>query len=493
MTSAFVRRTGMLAAGQAAVKSTQLVLAVVLVRILSPTEWNETSFLLSIYLAATVIGSLHLHHGLLYVVPRVDVELRRSLVLRNIALLLVVGVAIAVLLTAAAPLVSGGRLGDAAHLPWLGLAIALELPAASVAMTLVADQRFGSAALWDVAGTALVIVSTVVGATMWSGAGGVLGGLIASGTARLVGGLWCVWSVLPRGGRAPTAVLARQLLYSIPLGLTATVSILNRLVDKWFIAVFDAGNFGVYAIAAQEVPLLAVLPYAGGTALVTALIGAFQHGEIGVARAHWLHLTMTMSAIVVPLGTAIILIAPELLTVVFTSEFSTGVVPFQLFTFVTLHRVAEYGMLLRAAGRTRDLLVVASITLGSNVLLAGFGAWLGGMTGASIGTVIASGIGWWVALRFIAAALEVPVRDAFAWRAWLSCVAIATLAAVVAQVTADLWTDGVAARLIIKLAIFVAVFTSGLRWWRTQPGSAPPTAVTAPELPDRRARPGVPT
>ena len=472
----------MLAVGQTAVKTTQLVLAIVLVRVLSPTEWNEAAFLLSIYLAGTVIGTLHLHHGLLFVLPRVDAGDRRSLVMRNVVLLLTVGAVIGVGLTLAAPVITGGRLGATTHLPWIGLAIALELPAASVAMALVSAERFGAAAWWDVAGTALLIGCTVVGAASGLGVGGVIGGLVVAGAARLVVGLACVASTFPAGGRATTAVLVHQLVYSVPLGLTATVSMLNRLVDKWFVAVFDTGNFGVYALAAQEVPLLAVLPYAGGTALVAALIGAFQHDEIAVARAHWIHLTMTMSAIVVPLGTAIILIAPELLTSVFTADFEAGVLPFQLFTLVTLHRVAEYGMLLRAAGRTRALLVVSSVTLATNAVLAGLGAWLGGMTGASIGTVVASGIGWWVALRFIAAALDVDVRRAFAWQAWLSCVAIAAVSAVAAQFVTDLWADGAAWRITGKLIVFVTAFAVGLRWWRSQPRSAPPAAIIAPEF-----------
>lgn len=482
MTSPLVRRIGLLTVGQAAVKTTQLVLAVVLVRILSPAEWNETAFLLSIYLAGTVIGSLHLHHGLVFVLPRIDGNERRSLVMRNIAILLAVGALIALALTLAAPLVSGGRLGSASHLPWLGLAIALELPAGCIAMTFIAGEHFGPAALWDVAGAALLIGATVFGASTGAGVGGVVGGLLIAGAVRLLAGLLCVANLLPRGGSPPTSVLVRQLLYSVPLGLTVAVSMLNRLVDKWFVAVFDTGNFGVYAVAANEVPLLAVLPYAGGTALTTALIGAFQRGEIAVARAHWLHLTMTMSAIVVPLGTAIILIAPEMLTSVFTADFRAGVVPFQLFTLVTLHRVAEYGMLLRAAGRTRPLLAVASVTLATNAVLAGLGAWLGGMTGASIGTVLASGIGWWVAIRYIATALEVPVRDAFAWQTWLGCVAWSAFAALTAQIATDLIAGGTSARISTKLIVFVSVFAAGLRWWRTLPRSAPPSAVTVPKL-----------
>ena len=46
MSRSFARRTGLVAVGQASVKATQLVVAVLLVRMLSPAEWNQTAFLL---------------------------------------------------------------------------------------------------------------------------------------------------------------------------------------------------------------------------------------------------------------------------------------------------------------------------------------------------------------------------------------------------------------------------------------------------------------
>jgi O-antigen/teichoic acid export membrane protein len=227
----------------------------------------------------------------------------------------------------------------------------------------------------------------------------------------------------------------------------------NRLVDKWYIAAFRSGDFGVYAVAAQEVPLLAVIPYAGGAALATGLVEAFRTCDLARARSHWISLTTSMTLVVVPLGVGLILVAPELLTAAFTNEFGPGVVPFQLFTIVTLHRVAEYGMLLRVAGRTRDVLVVAAWTLASNAVLAGFGAWFGGMTGASLGTVLASGVGWLIALRRIADTFKVPVSAAFPWATWCTVLAGSALAAGAGQFVAS-GSDHPATRLMLKLLTY---------------------------------------
>ena len=475
------RNTTLIAVGQASVKAPPLILAVVLVRLMSPTEWNEAAFLLSIYLAGTTIGNLNLHHGIVFFLPRVEARERRSLVFQNVKLLLAMGTLIMFGLMAAQPLFVGGALGDGDVLPWLGLAIALELPAACFGMTLIGLERFAGVAVWDLIGTVLVLAGAVLPVAAGYGVAGLVAGLIVAGAVRFVAGLTVVHRCLPeRSGRLGRAFLLEQLRYGIPLGATIAVAMLNRLVDKWFIAAFESDDFGIYAVAAQEVPLLAVLPYAGGAALITKLVDAFHASDLAGARHHWMQLTSSMSLLVAPLGIGLILIAPDLIPSVFGREFASGVLPFQLFTAITVHRVAEYGMLLRAAGRTRELLVVASVTLGSNVVLAGFGAWAGGMSGSAWGTLIASAIGWLTALRYIGVALDVPVRLAFPWVRWLSAVAVSTLAALAAYIVTIPADVTSMARAGLQLLVFVALVVPGTRLLtRTStPPADPPTDRT---------------
>ncbi|MEO0492065.1 MAG: oligosaccharide flippase family protein [Actinomycetota bacterium] len=473
------RNTTLIAIGQASVKATQLVLAVLLVRLMSPAEWNEAAFLLSIYLAGTTIGNLNLHHGIVFFLPRVEAGKRRNLVMQNVRLLLAMGTIIMLGLIAAKPLFVGGALGDGNVLPWLGLAIALELPAACFGMTLIGLERFVGVAIWDLAGTVLVLSGAIMPVLAGYGVAGLVMGLIVAGAIRFLSGVLLVYRSLPgSAGGLGRAFLLEQLRYGIPLGATIAVAMLNRLVDKWFIAAFESDDFGIYAVAAQEVPLLAVLPYAGGAALITKLVDAFHERDLAGARAHWIQLTSSMSLLVAPLGVGLILIAPDLIPSVFGREFAAGVLPFQLFTAVTVHRVAEYGMLLRAAGKTRELLIVASVTLGSNFVLAGFGAWAGGMTGSAVGTLVASAIGWLTALHFIGQALDVSVRRAFPWARWLSAVGVSTAAACAAYLVAVPADVTSMARAALQLAVFLVLVVPGMRFLARTEASLPPDGPT---------------
>ena len=458
------RNAGLVAAGQAAVKATQLVLAILLVRLMSPEQWNEAAFVLSVYLAGTTIGTLNLHHGIVFFLPRVDADRQRNLVMQNVRLLLGIGAVITLLLTLAAPSFAGGQLGDGAILPWVGVAIALELPAACIGMTLIGLERYAAVAAWDLAGTALILTASIVPVAAGHGVDGLVVGLIVAGACRLAVGLRLVYREMPGSpGGLGRSMLIEQLRYGLPLGATIAVAMLNRLVDKWFIAVFEPSNFGVYAVAAQEIPLLAVLPYAGGAAMVVKLVDAFQHNDSHAALGHWIQLTSAMSVLVAPLGIGLILVAPGLIPTIFGDEFRPGVLSFQIFTAITVHRVAEYGMLLRAAGRTRELLQVAGLTLGANVVLAGLGASIGGMTGSACGTFVASALGWWCALHHIAATLGVGVRRAFPWRRWISAAATASALATAAWglvAMSDL--DGVP-RSLTQVALYALLVAPAMR------------------------------
>jgi O-antigen/teichoic acid export membrane protein len=265
----------------------------------------------------------------------------------------------------------------------------------------------------------------------------------------------------------PAGTLRRQLAYGLPLGLTLATSVLNRSVDKWLVAFFRPHDLGVYTVAAQEIPLLAVLPYAGGAAVVAMVVDAFRRGDRRVAHAAWLRQTSSMSLVVVPLSIGLIVVASEVFGLAFSPEYGRAVVSFQLFTAITTHRVAEYGLVLRAAGRTSALWRSALVLLAANTVCASIGVVAGGMIGASVGTLIANGIAWWYVIGQMSDAFGVRRREAFAWSAWCAALLASGVGAAGAFLVGDLIGGALLGRLIVKLAVFSGI-TVGLLRLQTQ-------------------------
>lgn len=452
------RRAGLIAIGQATVKTSQLVIAVVLVRLLTPEVWTQVALLLSIYLAAVTIGTLNLQQSLLFFMPRLAVSQRRRLVERTALVMGAVALLIGVVLVVLTPWLSTGRPGMSGALPFIALAIVIEIPSAAAPPALLSIDRLGLAATWDVITTTTLVACVVGAAAAGCGIGGIAKAILLAACVRMVLFLAVVRHSFPGATTAlPPGLLQRQVRYGVPLGLTIAASVLNRSVDKWLVAAFAPDDLGVYTVAAQEIPLLAVLPYAGGAAVVTRVIDAFRTGDRETARGWWVHQTAAMSAVVVPMSAALILVAPQLIALVFTPEYAAGVLPFQLFTAITLHRVAEYGLVLRAADRTRDLLLSAVVLLGANVVLAGIGAWGWGMVGASLGTLLANVLAWLFVLSRLADAFGSEVSHSFAWGSWLACIAASGAAVVVATVMAHVVTESALASVIVKLGVFLPI------------------------------------
>ncbi len=457
------RRAGAIAAGQGAVKASQLVIAIALVRLLSPQDWSRAAIVLSIYLAAVTIGTLNLQHSLLFFMPRVGPGRHRRLIYQTAGIMAAAGITIAVLLVCLTPTLSGSRLELGQTVPMIALAIAIEIPCACAQPALIAIDRAGGAAWWDLLNTAIFLAATVGPAALGFGVTAVVTGIVAAAVCRALLFAIMLSSQFERSHTTlPTGMLRDQLRYGLPLGLTIATAVLNRSVDKWFVAAFDASNTGIYAVAAQEIPLLAVLPYAGGAAIVTSIVAAFLDGDTDRARQFWIRQTATMSSLVVPLSAGLILIAPELITLVFTSSFSPGVLPFQLFTAITLHRVAEYGLVLRAADRTRDLLMSALVLLCANVVLAGIGAAIWGMVGASLGTLLANACAWWFILGRLADAFGSTRRHSFAWRSWFVAIGVSTVAVAIASAASHRVATTSVAALVVKIGIFLPAVALGI-------------------------------
>lgn len=464
----FARRASVLGLGQSAVKGGQLVATVLLVRLLDPAEWTTTALVLSVHLAAVTMGTLNLQHGIIFFLPRLPAHRHRALVSQTAGVLLAAASVVGACVLIAAFAASSPDARPALVL--VAITLVFELPASCAPVALLASGRIVGAATWDVSTTVVLLAAVGVPAALGLGTTGVACGLLVSAIARsvaFVAVLRCAFTGALVG--LPAGTLRAQLAYGLPLGLTIATSVLSRSMDKWFIAAFAHSELGVYAVAAQEVPLLAVVPYAGGAAIATALVDAFHHGDLERGRRLWIGLTAAMSSIVVPLSVVLILVAPLVLPPIFGDEYAAGVVPFQLFSAITMHRVAEYGLVLRAADRTGDALRASVVLLGSNVVLAGLGAYFAGMVGAAGGTLVANAVAWVFVLGRLGRIFGVPVREVFAWREWCTAIGVSVPAALFAHVLTSALTTG-AAGVLLEVLVFGTVVVAVLRPRRSPVG-----------------------
>lgn len=448
------RRIGWLTLGEGVARTGQVLSAILLVRFLAPSAWNIIALGLSVYLVAVTIGSLNLEHSILFFLPQLTQHQTNRLLHQTVNLLRLSGFVCAagIVLVQA----STGVLGTTGIAVCLACAVACELPTVVMTPTFIARGEERYASMWGSSHALIQFLALMIPTLCGLGATAIAYGLAASGLIRLTS-FTVVFRRYVNGEHVHTpGLLKRQLYFCAPLGVALAAGVLTRSIDKWLVAWHEPLKVGIYSIAAFEVPILAVLPYAGGAAIAVSMVTMFHNDQVSSAHSVWWNQARMMSLVVVPLTVGLVVIAPELFEILFSHSYRTSVLPFQIFTLIGLHRVTEYGAVLRAAGRSVEIVYSSLILLGSNLVFGYIGLQMHGLVGLTMGSVLAFSVAWVWILSRLKNVFDVSMRHVFPWSAWGSSVAISCVTAAVAFYLSK-GGDTAGSRLIIKLMVMGGV------------------------------------
>ena len=448
------RRIGWLTLGEGVARTGQVLSAILLVRFLAPSAWDIIALGLSVYLVAVTIGSLNLEHSILFFLPQLTQHQTNRLLHQTVNLLRLSGFVCGagIVLVQA----STGVLGTMGIAVCLACAVACELPTVVMTPTFIARGEERYASMWGSSHALIQFLALMIPTLCGFGATGIAYGLAASGLIRLTT-FTVVFGRYVNGEHVHTpGLLKRQLYFCAPLGVALAAGVLTRSIDKWLVAWHEPLKVGIYSIAAFEVPILAVLPYAGGAAIAVSMVTMFHNDQVSSAHSVWWNQARMMSLVVVPLTVGLVVIAPELFEILFSHSYRTSVLPFQIFTLIGLHRVTEYGAVLRAAGRSVEIVYSSLILLGSNLVFGYIGLQVHGLVGLTMGSVLAFSVAWVWILSRLKNVFDVSMRHVFPWSAWGSSVVISCVTAAVAfYLSKD--GDSAGSRLIIKLMVMGGV------------------------------------
>jgi O-antigen/teichoic acid export membrane protein len=427
--STFARSVGWLAFGEASIRVVQIGAVLVFARVLDAANWNALALALSVYLAALVIASFNLEHSLLFFLPRISLAERNGLLRRTQLLLIVNGLCVFIVCYVVGRMVH--RPMATATLTLAGLAVLLELPTEIISAALIADGSPEQAGQWDASQALVQAVCLFAPVVMGYGPVGICVGLVTASCVRAVSGYVVMTRIIGDGPvTMRRGMLLEQLRFCLPLGIALAAGVLTRSLDKWLVAGIRPLDVGMYTVAAQEIPILAVLPYAGGASIARQLMEKVAASDMLGAHKLWWQQARHMTALVVPLTFYVAVIAPDAFALLMPHGYSRVVIPFVVFTLVGLHRVTEYGLVLRAANRN-DLVVVSSVVLlMTNVVFGLVGLHLGGLNGLACGSLVAFAVAWIWMLGRLASVFEVSMSRVFPWESWTRNVAVYGLVAV---------------------------------------------------------------
>ena len=439
------------AIGQTVARTAQILITLLFVYLLVPSAWNEIAVALSLFLVGVTVGSLNLEHSILFFLPRRPQEEWGALLSTTMKMLFITGGVTGLIIS-----LSGIFLLDTnMKIPLLlvGIAVCLEIPSVIVGPTLIALNKSHKSGQWDLFQAIFQFALVSIPAFVIGSSNSILLGLIGASAFRLVSALFIMYAIGARmRHKFSLSLVVQQIQFCLPLGVALAAGVLTRSIDKWLVAIFAFQHVGMYAVAAIEIPLLAVLPYAGGAAIASEITAAFMRGDIRNAHHIWLQQLKKMIIPVIYCTVGIVLVAPELFEILLPARYMAVIVPFQIFTLIAVHRVTEYGLVLRAANRSELVTQSSLVLLVSNVALAGLGLSIFGLSGMAMGSLIAFAIAWVWMLKKLARIFDIHMRDVFAWSSW----AMSLLVACTTAMSAAVLTHGITEtplRMIAKLVI----------------------------------------
>ena len=164
-------------------------------------------------------------------------------------------------------------------------------------------------------------------------------------------------------------------------------------------------------VAANEVPLIRVIPLAVGSVLISRYVQLNLQSKKDKLLTLWYRGIEKVSLLVIPMTILFTILAPELITFLFETEgvsYANAVLPFQLYNLIVLIRVTHYGSILQAFGDTKGVFYFSLNLLTANVLLSVPMTIYFGIVGTALGTLIANLYNWLLILRRIGGHMELP-------------------------------------------------------------------------------------
>jgi O-antigen/teichoic acid export membrane protein len=463
------KQAGALVFGTALATISSALLPLFLVRLLGKADVAELMALVLVYETFALILTGGFPQTLSYHLPGRPVQERRAIAIR-VGLVMVGLGAVAALLTALIGVsdrnlpgifsVSGESGISFGPLLVLAPSLLFELPSRLVPNLLVAEQRAREASMLGVVRTILITLATLVPVALGQSILAVAGWYSA---CRAVLGLslpWAIGHCFPRVARGSCPVSIPQLFrFALPLGATDVVSLLNQQFDRYLILLsFPAVAFAEYQAGAWQVPVISTIAYSVGAAYMPALVQAFGRGAAAEAIAIWKGTIVKVSLIVLPVTMGFMVAAADLMELLFTKDYVTAAPVFQLYSVLTLGRVAAFGSVIVAAGKPRFVLQAALLSLVSNVAFAipltrsiGF-----------LGPALANALAFFPMVAFyvwsIARASNVSIGTVFPLAAYGRVLLLTCIAGAVAYWLRRFLPEQAALRLTIAVGTTVLVF-----------------------------------
>ncbi|MDP2895540.1 MAG: oligosaccharide flippase family protein [bacterium] len=385
-------KAGMLAVSGGMASFTSLLMASVLSRLFTKSDYAAyRQTLLTYGMVAPILG-LGLGQALYYFIPR-EPSKSRSLLTGNLLVLSAMG-----LLFGAAMVLGGNRiLSQGFSNPSLGKLLLVfspyaffALPLSGLGACLMSLDRVKTLVAYNVLHPALILAVVGGAALLWGTPIAAVAATTAAALLWFVVGMIAMYSACPKGDWRPSIRdISRQVTFGISLAVAGVLGTLFMKVDKVIVsAMCSPSEFAVYVNGATEVPLIGIISGSATAVLLPEFSRLFREGNTQAVLDLWHRAIVKAAHILIPLSCFLFVLAPEIMTFLFSSAYRGSASIFRIYLIDLPLRATVYGAVLIGAGKGRALMYRSAGGLALNVPLSVFFVRLMGAPGAALATVL---------------------------------------------------------------------------------------------------------
>jgi O-antigen/teichoic acid export membrane protein len=328
--------------------------------------------------------------GLLFFISRAKSDEERHVwISRAYLLLIAMGMA-----SAGAVIALRGPVALLLNNPGLSPALVLYAPyllfafiAAATPPALVASGRARGAALLNACMGTFFLLSLVTAAVVHPTGQALALALSVAAAMLAITSVAVVWRTVGIGWSDPHrwSGLRELLGYGLPLALTGLAGMVGFQIDRVVVgANFPPRVFAIYALGAVEVPIGLLLGQAVSNVLVPELATHWRNGDRARMVALWRESMRKMSLILFPLFIFFMVMANDVVRALYGSGYGQSIGVFRIYVFLIPVRIATWGLIPQAIGRTSINLSASVVILVTNVVIAFSLVYPLGITGPAI-------------------------------------------------------------------------------------------------------------
>ncbi|MEX0616495.1 MAG: oligosaccharide flippase family protein [Candidatus Woykebacteria bacterium] len=387
-------KVGFVSIGNVALLASNLIISIFLARLLSRDIFGTYKQVFLVYNVVSPLILLGIPASLLYFIPRLENHIgKKQFAWQTIYLLLFLGLIMSVF-----TFTTAGLFAERFNNPELrnllrifSIAPPILFVASYYPQLMIALDKVKISTFFTIVFAFFTTAATVVVALFGAGLPQIILVTIATGFIKVLFFLTHTVKHLGFTVKFKLKQFRSQLSYSIPLALSVFVGKVGWDIDRFIVSLFyPAGTFAVYAVAADQLPIVPILNAAVGAVLIPEIARRIKEGENKGVIDLWHRAMRRQSIVVFPIFVYTIIMAEAIVTLLFSDTYKDSAYYFQIYQLLLPLRIAQYGVIFQAVGWTKLNLAGGVFFLVLNTFLSFIMVKTTGLAGPAWATVVAT-------------------------------------------------------------------------------------------------------